>query len=634
MLGFRHCFFKVFSHLIRTKSLAKNLVDFGLKMLPRGRLEKHIAVFGRALRLLDGALRLLASVACCPPLLGLGKRRARIFLNFLECDSHWYYSPKIWQHGNKFICIHGTGYKYINKQMKNRFMAIKGAITKELEGLKLFRQAIENAFDHIVVTDADGKILFANKAVTRITGYLNKEIIGGYPSLWKSPKTPHSFYRKFWTIIKHDKKLFKGEIVNRRKYGEMYTAEISVSPILGPKNKLIGFLGVERDITKQKTAQEELQRSEEKYRSLFEKMLEGFALHELVYNLNGKPVDYRFVEVNPAFERMTGLKRGKIIGRTAREIFPGMEKAGLERYFKVAQTGKPIVFQDNSKAMKKWFNVNAFSTKKGTFAILFNDITDERLANRKIEMFNEELKKEVEMKTRDLVDKNRRLAEHEKKKNEFLINIGHELKTPLAIIEMNIETMKKNQAPKHARKESELVIRRNMHRLKTKIEEIIQLSRLEKGGAPRLEQTDLRPIIEGAVRTYRDFARAKGIRIFFKKTKTALPMQAEPRLIAYTINNLLSNAVKFTKKGSVTLQAKIIDGNIVISVADTGKGVQQKDEANIFTRFYKADPTGPGTGVGLYIAKQIAQKHGGNMSYKKNRPKGSVFIITLPMQRQ
>ncbi|MFA5105395.1 MAG: PAS domain S-box protein [Candidatus Micrarchaeia archaeon] len=119
-------------------------------------------------------------------------------------------------------------------------------------GMMLFSQAIDNAFDHIIITDPAGKIIYANKAASRVTGYPHSEIMGSTPSLWKSKSTPDSFYRKFWKTIRDEKKVFRGEITNRRKNGETYNAEINVAPFLDGEGKVLGFLGIERDVTGQK----------------------------------------------------------------------------------------------------------------------------------------------------------------------------------------------------------------------------------------------------------------------------------------------------------------------------------------------------------------------------------------------
>ncbi len=126
---------------------------------------------------------------------------------------------------------------------------------KELEilvdELKIFQSAFDNAFAHIIITDEDGHILYVNKSAEIITGFNRKEIIGKTPSLWGGQMSP-DFYKNFWRIIKKEKKNFAGEIINKKKNGELYEVEIRVSPVLDDKNEIKFFVALERDITKEK----------------------------------------------------------------------------------------------------------------------------------------------------------------------------------------------------------------------------------------------------------------------------------------------------------------------------------------------------------------------------------------------
>lgn len=122
---------------------------------------------------------------------------------------------------------------------------------KHWEELEIFKLAIKNATDHIIITDPNATILYANDAVGHVTGYSPKEVIGKRPSLW-GKQMPPAFYTNFWKRIKVEKKDYIGEIKNRRKNGEHYDAEIKVAPVLDSHGKVIFFVGIERDITKLK----------------------------------------------------------------------------------------------------------------------------------------------------------------------------------------------------------------------------------------------------------------------------------------------------------------------------------------------------------------------------------------------
>lgn len=118
--------------------------------------------------------------------------------------------------------------------------------------------------------------------------------------------------------------------------------------------------------------------SEQRYRTLFGAMAEGFALHEILCDADGRPCDYRFLDVNPAFERQIGLKSADLVGRTVREVLPGIEPIWIERYGRVALTGQPEQFEAWSGALDRWYEVRAYQAAPGRFAALFTDITERK----------------------------------------------------------------------------------------------------------------------------------------------------------------------------------------------------------------------------------------------------------------
>ncbi len=125
--------------------------------------------------------------------------------------------------------------------------------------------------------------------------------------------------------------------------------------------------------------------SEEKYRQLFEQMTEGFALHELILDQNGEAKDYRFISVNPAFEKQTGLQAELVTGKTAREVLPNFEDHWLSIYSEVALTGKSTEFESYSSDLRSYFRVSSFSPKKGFFATIFENINQRVTAEKELQ---------------------------------------------------------------------------------------------------------------------------------------------------------------------------------------------------------------------------------------------------------
>lgn len=129
------------------------------------------------------------------------------------------------------------------------------------------------------------------------------------------------------------------------------------------------------DITRRKQAEEALRQSEERYRSLFQSMNEGFAIHEIICDKTGKPVDYRFLDANPAFERLTGLQRDDILGKTYRQVLPEEGDNWVDTYGKVVLTGEPVEFERYSPSLQRCYQVFAYRYARNQFATIFLDIT-------------------------------------------------------------------------------------------------------------------------------------------------------------------------------------------------------------------------------------------------------------------
>jgi PAS domain S-box-containing protein len=114
---------------------------------------------------------------------------------------------------------------------------------------------------------------------------------------------------------------------------------------------------------------------ERTYRQMFNAMQDGFGLHEIICNHDGKPVDYRFLEINAAYERLTGLSAEQIVGRTVLEVLPDVEDCWIEMYGKVALTGQSVRFEQYTRALNKYFDVSVFCPRLGQFATVFTVIT-------------------------------------------------------------------------------------------------------------------------------------------------------------------------------------------------------------------------------------------------------------------
>jgi PAS domain S-box-containing protein len=140
------------------------------------------------------------------------------------------------------------------------------------------------------------------------------------------------------------------------------------------------------DITDRKEAEEALRDSEVKYRTLYSSMNEGVALHEIIYDDDGAAIDYLFLDVNPAYEKILGLEQEKVIARKATEVYRTDEAPFLDIYARVASSGDPVVFEEHVESLKKTFRISVFSPGPGRFATIFEDTTEYKRFEDRIKM--------------------------------------------------------------------------------------------------------------------------------------------------------------------------------------------------------------------------------------------------------
>jgi PAS domain S-box-containing protein len=234
-----------------------------------------------------------------------------------------------------------------------------------------YRALVENIGEGALTLSSDGVILYSNDALSGMLQVPLDKLLGTSLIDHIAPDDRSSFLEMLQEATASTQK------------GPVYLCRGHMAvPVLLSMNPLVteGSTKISVVIADRRQDEQALRESEAKYRNLFETMTEGFALHEIVLDASGKPVDYRFLDINPAFERLTGLDRAKIIGRLMTEILPGNDPVWIERYGKVALTGKPDHFDSFSQPLNRHYDVFAFSPAERQFAVLFTDVSERKEA--------------------------------------------------------------------------------------------------------------------------------------------------------------------------------------------------------------------------------------------------------------
>lgn len=406
---------------------------------------------------------------------------------------------------------------------------------------------------------------------------------------------------------------------------------------------------------------EDLKTSEIKYRSLFETLQEGFSLHELVYSKDGKVIDYRILNVNPAFEKILGIKASQAIGCLATKLYGVSNAPYLEEYARVAQTTHTTIFETFFPPLNKHFRIVAFCPSAGQVATLFEDITERKLAEEKLQQDKVELKRLFEQEERSrlslhdlaeglkksnkevlllnqtledrVADRTAKLLTSNQELESFSYSVSHDLRAPLRAIDGFTRILEQDYAQSFDDEGLRLlkIVRDNTTIMDNLIRDLLEFSRVGRF------ELNLSPINmkEMAQNTFAELATPEILEnITF--TVSELPEAfAAPDQIHRVWNNLISNAIKFTMpkaKGLIEINGSVENGVATYSIQDNGVGFNPEFKEKLFTLFQKLHQPGEfeGAGVGLAIVKRIILRHGGKIWAEGQLNKGATFSFTLP----
>jgi PAS domain S-box-containing protein len=249
------------------------------------------------------------------------------------------------------------------------------------EAERAWKDAFDAIREPIFLHDHNFRVVRANHAYAELTGMAFKDFIGR--PYWEVFPKGEGPLPKCGAALQTDAALQAGheqEEEFRLPDGRFFVSRAFYTT--HPDGSFQYSVHVLEDMTERQQIMDELQISEARYRELFDNMLNGFALHEIILDRSGEPVDYRFLAVNPAFETITGLKGERIIGRTVKEVIPTIEPEWIERYGQVALTSKPTRFGMYSDALQHHFDVVAFCPAAGQFAVIIQDLSELQRENR------------------------------------------------------------------------------------------------------------------------------------------------------------------------------------------------------------------------------------------------------------
>jgi two-component system cell cycle sensor histidine kinase/response regulator CckA len=374
-------------------------------------------------------------------------------------------------------------------------------------------------------------------------------------------------------------------------------------------------------IIERKRTEQELQHSEQRFKSLFESMAEGFALCEMIDDRAGQPVDFRYIEVNLAFARQTGLPVEKIVGRTVREVIPGIEKQWIEAYSRVTRTGVSERIESRVESLGKDFEVHAWRAEGNRFAVAVSDVTKLRQTEERL-----------------------RVTQRMESIGRLAGGIAHDFNNMLAIIINYADLAMEDLNEPDSLQSSLTEIRTAGNRAAGLTRQLLAFSRKQVLQPQVLDLNKIVGGMEGMLRRLLGEDMSLAVVLAMNLGK----VMADPGQVEQVLMNLAVNARDaMPSGGKLTIETsnaecdeacagqhpEVISGpHVRLSVTDTGCGMDDNTRARVFEPFFTTKEVGKGTGLGLATAYGIVQQSGGAIQVSSDLGQGSTFTVLLPRE--
>ena len=605
----------------------------------------------------------------------------------------------------------------------------------------------------VVALDADHHVIYFNGAAEEQYGVRAAEALGRpvsdlYQYVWIRPEDEAAASVEI-EATGH----WRGENIHIRRDGTRLHVESSVSRLVDLDGAPGGLLAVIRDITGRREAEAALRSSEERYRTLFSSIDEGFCVIEVLFDDSGEAYDYRFLETNPSFVHQTGLH--DVIGKTSRELMPGQPDEWYRIYGNVALTGEALRFEREAPSIGRWYDLYAMrigEAGQNLVAVVFNDITRRReaeealrrnealfvniirLAPGGVHVVDDQLRTlqvnagarpifaaaepiigrplaetmeilwgtqigaeitaifrrtletgkryvsprftqarmdtgvsesyewEVQRMTlpggrhgvvcyfKDVTEQRKLedallaqtkvLEEADRRKDEFLAMLAHELRNPLAPLRNAAEILQIGDTAPNERAAAQRLIRRQIENMSRMIDDLLDVSRITEGKIALRKQTvALDGILQAAANLVRSACASQGQQLTVSLPSRPVYLNADPTRLEQVFGNLLGNASKYAGSGChISLSAEMSPDNreVVVRVVDDGAGIDPELLPRIFDLFVQSsrtlDRAHGGLGIGLTIVQRLVTMHEGVIeAHSDGFGCGSCFTIRLPV---
>ena len=506
------------------------------------------------------------------------------------------------------LLITATAGLSVQRDSSRRGLA-EEALRESEERYRMLLDGVQNYA--IFMMDPRGQIVSWNAGAERIKGYTGDQIIGRNFSCFFLPEDiergrPEQILRMIAASGRHEEQLMRV-----RRDGTRYLASVTLTALRDAAGNLRGIAEISHDLSDIT----ERKQTEEKYRTLFNSIDEGYCTIEVLFDESDKPIDYRFLELNPSFVKQTGIQNA--LGKRIREIAPLHEEYWFEIYGKIALTGEPARFEHFAAQLHRWFDVYAFrvgTPREGKVSVLFRDITK---------------RKEAEAL---LLQKVEELNRSNKELGQFAYVASHDLQEPLRMVASYTQLLSRRYKGKLDSDADEFIAfaADGASRMQRLIQDLLTYSRVgtkEKD----LRDTSSEETLQQALVNLRGAIEESGAVVTHDPLPTVL---ADEMQLIQLFQNLVGNAIKYQNPGVPRVHisaAKNGGEKWIFSVQDNGLGIDSQYFERIFGMFQRLHKREEfsGTGIGLAICKKIVERHGGSISVESQPGEGSTFRFAL-----
>lgn len=245
---------------------------------------------------------------------------------------------------------------------------------------------LDQTEDYCYMKDLSGRYTYVNQKVQDLFELPYENIIGKDDSHFFNLELSNKLRLNDLQVIEFGKTIELEESTIVKSTGENRIYRVIKRPLRDNSGEVIGLYGISKDITDSKRTENELKDTLNCFNLLFTNMSNGFALHEVIRDSQGRIVDYKFLQVNPTFEKITGISRENWIGKRVKEVLPKVEHTWIESFGKVVDTGEPVLFENYSGELRRWYQIYAYRPQLDRFAVLVEDITERKFAENALKI--------------------------------------------------------------------------------------------------------------------------------------------------------------------------------------------------------------------------------------------------------